>query len=167
MIREAVQADAAEFAMLMQRIDEETDFMLYEPGERKIPEKMLNGMIDQFSKRDNSVILVAQKDMSLVGYLLADGGKARRNGHCVYIVIGIRKAYRGNGIGTALFRELESWAAAKEVHRLELTVLADNVPGRKLYEKSGFVVEGIRRDSLRIDGEYRDEIYMGKLLEGK
>jgi RimJ/RimL family protein N-acetyltransferase len=33
-----------------------------------------------------------------------------------------------------------------------------------LYEKYGFAIEGIRKKSMNVDGEYIDEFYMAKLL---
>jgi RimJ/RimL family protein N-acetyltransferase len=33
-----------------------------------------------------------------------------------------------------------------------------------LYQKMGFQVEGIKKDSLLVDGVYVDEYYMGKIL---
>jgi RimJ/RimL family protein N-acetyltransferase len=35
---------------------------------------------------------------------------------------------------------------------------------KHLYEKSGFVVEGIKKNAMFVDGEYVDEYYMAKLL---
>ena len=41
-----------------------------------------------------------------------------------------------------------------------------NDAARALYEKSGFAVEGLRRASMRVNGAYVDEYYMGKLIDG-
>lgn len=68
------------------------------------------------------------------------------------------------GVGTGLLRELELWAAAHAVHRLELTVMAHNQRARELYERMGFAVEGRRRECLLVDGHLIDELYMAKLL---
>lgn len=87
-----------------------------------------------------------------------------RNKHSAYLVIGISNAYRGKGIGTALFKELEHWAVKQGLHRLELTVVAENIAGVSLYQKMGFKIEGVKKDSLFINGTYVDEYYMGKLL---
>ena len=35
----------------------------------------------------------------------------------------------------------------------------------KLYEKMGFVVEGVKRRGVRVDGHYEDLICMGVLIE--
>jgi len=38
-----------------------------------------------------------------------------------------------------------------------------NERGRHLYEKNGFVVEGIKKNAMIVDGAYTDEYYMAKL----
>ena len=71
---------------------------------------------------------------------------------------------RGIGVGTKLFNELDSWATANNIHRLELTVASKNKAGLSLYKKAGFEIEGTKRQSLIIDGKYMDEYYMAKLF---
>ncbi|QQP13453.1 LD-carboxypeptidase [Lysinibacillus agricola] len=44
------------------------------------------------------------------------------------------------------------------------SVMANNTAGVALYEKMGFEIEGTKRHSLYVDGEYMDEYYMSKLL---
>ena len=65
-----------------------------------------------------------------------------KNKHAAYIVIGIATEHQGKGIGTQLFAELEKWAINNGLHRLELTVITENIAGVKLYEKAGFEIEG-------------------------
>ncbi|WP_214413273.1 GNAT family N-acetyltransferase [Sphaerisporangium fuscum] len=52
------------------------------------------------------------------------------------------------------------------LHRISLTVVADNTSARRVYEKVGFVEEGRRREAFRRDGKWHDKIMMG-LLEGE
>jgi len=78
-------------------------------------------------------------------------------------VIGVRRSAGGAGIGTALMAELNTWAEQHGVHRLELTVMADNERAIALYRRSGYEIEGIRRDSLHIEGSYVDELAMARL----
>ena len=82
-------------------------------------------------------------------------------------ILNKKAAWRRQGAGTALFEALEDWARASGVVRLELTVEGANSAARELYEKRGFVIEGLRQRSMRVNGEYVDEYYMAKLLSGK
>jgi RimJ/RimL family protein N-acetyltransferase len=138
--------------------------MLVEAGERSISTEQQKIRIQNVKRNENSTILVAEIDNKLVGYLLAMGGTARKTKHSVYIVIGILKNFRGQGIGTKLFENLEDWAFNQNVHRLELTTVMHNLAGVALYKKMGFVIEGTKKDSLFIAGEYVDEYYMAKIL---
>lgn len=48
---------------------------------------------------------------------------------------------------------------------IELTVYASNPRAHSLYRKFGFIEEGIKRRSVRIDGAYLDEIMMARLRD--
>lgn len=80
------------------------------------------------------------------------------------MVVGIRAGYRGRGIGTEMFKRLDAWAVSQEITRLELTVRKDNEAAVHLYEKSGFVIEGLRKNSMRVGGAYADEYYMATFI---
>ena len=49
--------------------------------------------------------------------------------------------------------------------RLELTVECVNTGAKHLYEKNGFIVEGVRPKSMKVNGKFVDEYYMGKILD--
>lgn len=165
MIREAVLDDASELAMVVKKVESESNFMLYKAGERNPTPEGMKEMTKELMKTENSAIFVAEVNNRLAGYLFAIGGKASKNKHCAYIVIGILSAYQRQGIGTNLFEKVEHWALKQQIHRLELTVITENTAGIKLYRKAGFEIEGVKRHSLYMEGNYYDEYYMGKLLE--
>ena len=120
--------------------------------------------INNLLRQENQTIFVAEQDNQFVGYLEATGGTFKRNRHSAYLVIGILQAFAGQGIGTQLFQRMEEWARQKHIHRLELTVMAHNTAGIALYKKQGFAIEGARRHSLLINGQFVDEFSMAKLL---
>lgn len=162
-IRQIKTNDAESFVNLIKQVESESQFMLFESGERNIEPDQQEKRIEAM-KKDNSTIFVAEENNKLIGYLIAIGGNARRNKHSVYLVIGILNQYRGLGIGTKLFKQLEEWATEHSISRLELSVLTRNEAGLRLYNKMGFDIEGTKRHSLYIDGEFVDEYYMSKLL---
>ncbi|MDL4842057.1 GNAT family N-acetyltransferase [Aquibacillus rhizosphaerae] len=163
-VREVETSDAENLANLIKQVDESSQYMLWEAGERDIQSENQLKMIDGIKNAENSTILVAEKDNELVGYLIVIGGNAQRNKHSAYIVIGILKGYRGKGIGKQLINKLDQWAANQNVSRLELTVVTKNEGALSLYKKLGFEIEGIKRNSLLINDEFVDEYYMSKLL---
>ncbi|MEF2967903.1 GNAT family protein [Paenibacillus sp. M1] len=163
-IRNIKEDDAERYLNLCLRLDRETEFMLLAPGERRTTPEEQRQKLASLLASEVSMIFVAEAEGKLVGYLGAFGSDLKRNGHSVYLVVGILQAYSGQGIGTALFGELESWARKRGLHRLELTVMAHNEAAIALYKKAGFEIEGVKRDSIRLDDRYVDELYMSKLL---
>lgn len=68
---------------------------------------------------------------------------------------------RGYGIGKSLLLELITRAEDCEgVERLNLTVVSDNEPARRLYTSVGFQVYGVERKALKTGGIYYDEDLM-------
>lgn len=164
LIRPIRPDDAEAFLALCRQLDRETAFMLLEPDERNTTVEQQRERIFSVLATDNQMIFVAEHEGRLVGYLAGFGGNYRRNRDNVHIVIGILQAFTGQGIGKQLFETVEAWARERSLHRLELTVMAHNERGKALYTKMGFEVEGIRRESLLVDGAWVDEICMAKLL---
>jgi RimJ/RimL family protein N-acetyltransferase len=74
--------------------------------------------------------------------------------------MGIIPAYRGGGLGLRLINTALAQARGAGFVRIELDVYADNRRAIALYESVGFVREGVTRDAVFVDGEYRDAIAM-------
>lgn len=163
-IREANVDDAEQLNQLIKQVESESIYMLMEAGERKTTVEQQRKRIEQFEQETNSTIFVAEEADKLVGYLLAIGGSVKKTRHSAYLVIGILEEYRGQRIGTALFQSVDEWAKSCHISRLELTVVTENKAAVALYKKSGFDIEGTKRNSLMIDEIPFDEYYMAKLL---
>ena len=154
--------EAEQFWNLMNQLDYETKYMLYEPGERTKDLPQIESFIRD-SVEGEDFLLVAETDHRLVGYISAQKGRLNRIAHSAYIVVGILMDYRSKGIGTEFFKRLNDWAEEKKVTRLELTVICENEAAKHLYANSGFQIEGIKRKSVCVDGEYLDEYYMARI----
>lgn len=161
--RNVEKSDTEALWNMMNALDYETKFMMYEPGERPKSLTRLQENIDSTVDGNNLCFLALDKD-EIIGYISAEIGPARREQHSAYIVVGIREKYRHQGIGTKFFEKLDDWAYEKKLVRLELTVLCPNKAALNLYKKSGFEIEGTKRKSMYVDGEYVDEYYMSKIL---
>ncbi len=163
-IREINKNDVDKWHEMNVELDKESPYMLYEEGERTKNIDVINGMIDGAVSGKN-LILVAEDNGKLVGLLIARIGNSKRVKHEAYIVVGIRKAYRNQGIGTEFFKQLNEWAVENRLRRLELIVVSNNENALHLYEKFGFEIEGVKRDSFCLNGIYLDQYYMGKILK--
>ncbi|MET9341401.1 MULTISPECIES: GNAT family N-acetyltransferase [unclassified Nonomuraea] len=70
----------------------------------------------------------------------------------------------GKGFGTEAIRlVLGHVFATTPINRVSLGVYAFNERARHVYEKAGFVVEGVLRDALLWEGVWHDEIVMSVL----
>ena len=154
--------EAEQFWSLMNQLDYEKKYMLYEPGERTKNLSIIESLIRD-SVEGKNFLLVAETDNKLIGYISAQKGRMNRIAHSAYIVIGILTDYRNKGIGTEFFKRLNIWAEENEVVRLELTVICENEAAKHLYTNSGFEIEGIKRKSVYVDGKYLDEYYMARV----
>ncbi len=164
-IRKIVQEDAAAYLALRCELDNESKTLLMEPGERKTTvEEMRRAILDALS-RSNAMIFLATDQERLVGFLSAFGGTANRYRQTLSIVVGIVEAFTGQGIGKALFKEMEAWAREIGSHRLELGLMAHNQRALGLYTTLGYAIEGRKREVFFVDGTYVDELIMGKIIE--
>ncbi|NMP24314.1 GNAT family N-acetyltransferase [Sulfobacillus harzensis] len=164
-IRDLSEADILLYRDLQQDLDQETPFMLFEPGEAPADAAFWEARLKPFLTEPRHHFWVAEDQGQLVGFLRLVGNRPRRLQHTALVVMGIRQSYWGQGLGTRLMETAIDWAKEQGLSRLELTVVADNWRALALYLKMGFQVEGFRRRSLRMaDGTYREEYSMAKLL---
>lgn len=163
MIRELVKNDGEAFLNLLKNLDDETDFMLYEAGERDSSTKSVEESIESFKANGGNTFGLFI-DNKLVGFTLLVRGQVNRTKHSGYIVLGILASQSGKNYGSKLISTIEKWATNQDIKRLELTVLSHNFRAVKLYEKCGFMIEGTKRNSMLIKNKLYDEYYMGKLL---
>ena len=118
--------------------------------------------------RNNSVrcaIVNSENDEEILGLIsLLDINYINRSAE-LHIMIGLAQN-RGKGIGTFAVKSMVDHAFNNlNLRRIELGVLENNIPAIKLYEKTGFVKEGIKRKSNYKNGEYISLIIMALLKE--
>ncbi|MFF8590208.1 GNAT family N-acetyltransferase [Streptomyces sp. NPDC015220] len=109
-------------------------------------------------------IIVAEVAGAVVGYLrLAFATPLECNAHVRQIRgLAVADRARGAGVGRALLRAGRDEARRQGARRITLRVLGHNTPARKLYESEGYVVEGILPEEFLIEGEYVDDVFMGR-----
>jgi ribosomal protein S18 acetylase RimI-like enzyme len=71
----------------------------------------------------------------------------------------VRPDYRAAGIGRQLIEAIIAHAR-QHVELLQLFVIADNMPARRLYASLGFVEYGIERNATKYQGQYHDDVLM-------
>lgn len=71
---------------------------------------------------------------------------------------------QGSGVGRLLLEGACAWAHRQGARRLTLRVLSSNTRAMRLYEATGFVVEGVLPEEFLIEGRYVDDVLMGLSL---
>lgn len=163
MIRTLRPEDAPDYIAFLQQLDRETTFLLWEPGERNLQVESLRRRISE-ADENQGIRLVAEEEGRILGFLVAHRGVSRRVQHRADFVIGVLQQAWGRGVGTALLERFEAWARELGIWRLELSVMAHNHRASKLYERLGYVREGVKRSAIVVDGQKVDELIMGKIL---
>jgi RimJ/RimL family protein N-acetyltransferase len=75
-------------------------------------------------------------------------------------------AGQDRGLGTEALRLIVGYGFEQlGIHRISLEVYAFNPRARRVYEKAGFVAEGVLRQSLRYGGEWIDATVMSILAD--
>ncbi|MDQ0654323.1 GNAT family N-acetyltransferase [Pseudomonas cedrina] len=108
--------------------------------------------------------LVAVHGGEVIGQLGLEQYLRVRQAHVGSFGMGVATAWQGRGIGsrllTAALDVADNWM---NLHRVELTVYADNQAAQALYRKFGFEVEGVLRDYAVRDGRFVDTVSMARL----
>lgn len=157
-VRKATRRDVAPAAELWQSLADERRYIATERVSREQRARWAKWV-------DDGGILwaMAEMDGRLVGSLsLARLGDLEKTKHVRALGMGVRKGFRGAGVGTALMDYALRWAREKRVKKVVLSVFSTNKEAIRLYEKFGFVSEGVRRKQFVIEGGYVDEIMMAR-----
>lgn len=109
---------------------------------------------------------IAVKDGHIIGWCDISALDRPVFAHIGSLGIGILAPYRGLGIGKKLLQTAIQKAEQKGLTRIELTVRENNEPAIALYKKFGFVIEGIHKKGVCIDGKYENHVFMALLLGG-
>lgn len=165
-LRRATVADAPQFIDLWRTLDAESEYLMYEPGERQTTVAQQQAYLSDMEHSELAAVFVLDETAAdgLVGFAGGRRSATRRDRHVLRLVIAIRQSHIGLGYGLSLLEALESWARTKGVTRLELGVMAGNEHAIALYRKFGFAHEGTRINGVHLASGYVDEHLMGKWL---
>jgi RimJ/RimL family protein N-acetyltransferase len=115
-------------------------------------------VVDRLERGDPGYVAIVRDEV--VGWCDITRHDRPIHAHRGTLGMGIIPAYRGHGLGLKLINATVAQARKDGFVRVELFVHSDNARAIALYDKVGFVREGVQRDAVYIDGEYRDAIVM-------
>ena len=106
----------------------------------------------------------AEADGAIVGSIAIVESQSPGQSHIARIGMHVHPDYWGNGIGFMLMQSVtelaDNWL---NTIRIELDVNTDNPAGIRLYKKSGFVIEGIKRFHGYGGGRWADSYFMARI----
>jgi len=91
-----------------------------------------------------------------------------RNAHIAYLGgLAIHPSFAGKGYGGMMMHEIIELGKTLHIKRIELSTAVHNEKAIALYEKNGFVKEGVLRKYTHLVSEHRfiDEVMMSYLYE--
>lgn len=163
-LRPATASDADGLLSLFSRLERETPFFPWMPGERALTASDIEDRLAECSSGGRH-FLVAERDGDLAGYVDIRRASLQRLAHGAFLELGVSKAHWGAGLGKILMLAAEDWARKTNVTRIAFPVVSENLRAIGLYLSLGYSVEGCRRRVYRIDERLVDEYMMAKLLD--
>ena len=121
--------------------------------------------LERFAERlSNGIVFGAFRCTEIVGMAGFMGREGAKDAHKGMLWgMYVRADLRNAGVGRRLAMAVIDFARDR-VELLQLAVVRDNEPARRLYAGLGFVEYGIERKSLKQNGRYYDEVLMAKEL---
>lgn len=134
--------------------ERETAFSLETVAERLIPTegKFVLGVFDDNGALVGIVTIVRENSLKTAH---------KANVYGMYVAPEMRE----RGVGRALMLELISKARrCQGLEQINLAVVSENIPAKKLYMSLGFEVYGVERNALKYNERYFDEDLMVRFL---
>lgn len=118
-------------------------------------------LIADYRNHPNSILLVAGIDNQLIGNIDLTGSKRAKMAHTGMIGMGIKAAWRNQGIGRCFIESVIDWAKNHStIELIWLDVYASNELGYNLYKNTGFEVSGIINGFFKAENGYKDKVQM-------
>jgi RimJ/RimL family protein N-acetyltransferase len=158
-LRPARPTDSRALARLFASVRREGRWLVTPPSAVSQPSEAF--FIGEMIRGDDGLTLVAEADGEAIGNVLVTIERNVVSSHVGTLSIVIAEGWRDVGIGSAMVRAAQDWAAGRGLLKLALAVFPDNERAIAVYEHAGFVREGLRRRQYRADGDVlRDELLM-------
>jgi len=133
------------------------------PFHQATQETVLDFIKNSFSEESQHFAFVNEQDEYLGTISLKH--ISHLNDKAEYAIVA-RKCAQSTGAAHRATEELFQYAiTALGLHKIYLSVLAENSRAQKFYEKCGFQREGCEVDAVKINGSYHDHIWYGIILQ--
>lgn len=163
-IRQIETDDARHFINLQEQLFAESNFHYYGPNEQQLTVQQMKKMMTTWRKDKQAMIFLCILNGQFTGYLHIERRPSTRTKHIAEIRLAVKEAYLQKGIGSALLTQAEIWAKKQKVEQLECFITTNNEAAIALFESASFEKNGTRKNALKFDDYYLDELYYSKLF---
>ncbi|WP_226666788.1 GNAT family N-acetyltransferase [Metabacillus litoralis] len=160
-LREAVPKDADSIIMAVEHIIRTGTYIQKEKPRSLEEEKRF---IEEMNDKNNMYIVV-ELEKEIVGIARVIRGELDMKRHTGLFRTWLIDQVQGQGIGSEIMTYTLAWCRLNSLHKLCLTVFASNGLAQKLYERYGFIIEGIQKEQVKIGNRYDDEIFMAYFFD--
>jgi RimJ/RimL family protein N-acetyltransferase len=157
-LRPGRPTDARGLARLFAAVRAEGRWLITTPGAVSEPSEAF--WIGELIRGAEHLALVAEADGEIVGNVLVSVDRGRATEHIGVLSICVAADWRDIGVGSELVAAAQGWAVKRGLRKVSLGVFPDNARAIAVYEKLGFVHEGLRRLQYHSGDAYRDEVLM-------
>ena len=158
-LRPARPTDSRGLARLFADVRREGRWLVTPPSAVSQPSEAF--FIGEMIRGEDGLMLVAEADGETIGNVLVSIERNVVSSHVGTLSIVVAEGWRDVGVGSAMVRAAQDWAMAHGLLKVALAVFPDNERAIAVYERAGFVREGLRRRQYRADGDVlRDELLM-------
>lgn len=118
--------------------------------------------INDANRNPNMLILIAEIDYQIVGYLEFNAKSKTKISHTGSFIVNVHPDFQKIGIGSALIETLLSWAHQNStIEKVGLKVIETNEVAIRIFKKLGFIEEGRHIKAIKQpSGEYADILQM-------
>jgi ribosomal protein S18 acetylase RimI-like enzyme len=149
-----------DFEQLVDTIQEITDRRTYAVGEELADELRYEDTVTRHNSVWSRVFFVATVDGYVVGWSHLDLPHSDKLRETARLTVGVRKEYRGYGVGKRLLDRALSWAETNGYRKVYNSVARTNMNAVTFLERQGWHREAVRENHFTIDGEPVDEVML-------
>lgn len=114
------------------------------------------------------LLVVAEIQGRIAGHLrLFPPWYGERGRHVGEIGISLIAPWREQGIGKALLGYAIEWAGYAKLRKLSVSVFSTNQCALNLFSLYNFIQEGYRPAQFLVEGQYVDEVLLGRLIQSE
>ena len=158
--------DSLKFSQFLEKVSSETPYLTFDREEA--PDLEASEAMLKILNLGKNACFAAVEDGEIIGNITFRGRENRKRlAHVGEIGIVVAKDHWGRGIGKQLIERVILHSRKNSIEKISLKVLDTNRRAVELYEKLGFVKEGLLIDEVKIEGKYYNYVLMGFFLSNQ